>query len=136
MDVIRILLWVGLTSAAALAVVWILWSADFLYPFAGDLTGRTLLSVVNYLIKDGYTNIWIVQKDKYLGDQTIKIEPKDFHSPSKVQYYYWMSWWTVHEYEPMRREYMPFTDKYYYHLCPFTKHSKVTLIAYFDDVME
>lgn len=133
-EVIRCLLYVALVGGAALWVGWLLWGTDFLYPSAGDITGWTLLAAANYLIKNGFTNIWIVQKDKRLGDQTIKLNLKDFHSPSKVQCYYWMARWTVHEYEPMRREYMPFTDKYYYHLCPFTKHSKVTLVAYFDDI--
>ena len=135
MEVIRFLLCVGLVGVAAAWVGWILWGAGFLYPSAYDLTGCTLLATVNYLIKNGYTNIWIVQKDKYFGDQKFKLNLKKFNDPSKTQYYYWMAWWTVHEYSPMKREHVTSTDKYYYHLCPFTKRSKVTLIAYFDDVV-
>lgn len=136
MEFIRFLLYVALVGVAALWVGWILWgTTNVIYPSAGDPTGMSLLNAVNYLIENGFTNIWIVQKDKYLGDQTIKLKLKDFHSPSKMQCYYWMSLWIVHEYSPMKREYMRLADKYYYHLCPFTKHSKVTLIAYFDDVV-
>lgn len=115
-------------------VGWVLRASGLIFPSAGDLTGMTVLDAANRLIASGYTNIWIVQKDQYLGDQTIKLNVKDFHDPSKIACYYWMSWWTVHEYEPTKREHLTLFDRYCYHLCPFTKHSKVVLIAYFDEL--
>lgn len=121
-------------ALAIIFVSWVLSCSGLIFPSAGDLTGMTVLDAVNRLVAGGYTNVWIVQKDKYLGDQTTKLNIEDFHSPSKIPYYYWMSWWTIHEYEPMKREYLARFDRYYYHLCPFTKHSKVVLIAYFDDI--
>lgn len=130
MEVIRFLLWIGLVGVAAAWVGWILWGTGFLYPSAGDLTGDTVQQALISLHNDGFTNVYVIFKDKELGDPETKIDMSVFRSPSRYWSYLWTNQWVVHDYEPCKKEYRIVGDKYFYHLCPLTKHSKVTLIAY------
>lgn len=130
MEVIRFLLYLALVGVAALWVGWLLWGAGFLYPSAGDLTGDTVQQALISLYANGFTNVYVIFKGKELGDPETKIDMSAFRSPSRYWSYLWTNQWVVHEYEPCRKQYLIVGDKYYYHLCPLTKHSKVTLIAY------
>lgn len=119
-------------ACGVVIAMWVLSVSGFIFPSVGNLSGLTVLDAVTFLVNRGFTNIWIAQKDRCFGNKTLKLNVKDFRSPSKIPRYYWMSWWIVRDCEPLRRSAV--LGNHYYHLCPLTKHSKVVLIAYFDEL--